>query len=307
MQTLPSFVDVKPEVAEALRNGRPVCAMESLIIANPDRLELSINREKQYNEILRAKGVTPATIAIIGGRVKIGLEPEEVVYLATNGARKCSRRDIPAIIAKGLDGATTVTGTMIFAAMAGINTFATGGIGGVHRGAQRTFDISADMQELGRTSVAVVASGCKSILDIPLTLEYLETMGVTVVGYKTDEFPSFFARTSGHMVDYRADNGTEVAKMLAAKRALSIPGGLLVCNPILEKDALDFHEMDRMINEACEEAERDGVGGKELTPYLLEAVVNKSEGRSQLANQALIENNVSAAGDIAVAMAEQGL
>ncbi|MBQ9959297.1 MAG: pseudouridine-5'-phosphate glycosidase, partial [Oscillospiraceae bacterium] len=178
---------------------------------------------------------------------------------------------------------------------------------GVHRSAQRTFDISADMQELGRTSVAVVASGCKSILDIPLTLEYLETMGVTVVGYKTDEFPSFFARTSGHKVDYRADNGTEVARMLAAKRALNIPGGLLVCNPILEKDALDFHEMDRMINEACEEAERDGVGGKELTPYLLEAVVEKSGGRSQLANQALIENNVSAAGDIAVAMAEQGL
>lgn len=307
MNSLPSFVDVKPEVAEALRNGRPVCALESLIIANPARVELSINREKQYNAILREKGVTPATIAILGGRVKVGLEPEEVEYLATHGATKCSRRDIPALIAKGQDGATTVTGTMILAALAGISTFATGGVGGVHRGAQRTFDISADMQELGRTSVVVVGSGCKSILDIPLTLEYLETMGVTVVGYKTDDFPSFFARTSGHKVDYRADSADEVAAMLAAKRALGMAGGMLVCNPILEKDALDFDEMERMINEACGDAEREGIGGKELTPYLLEAVVQMSGGRSQLANQALIENNVRAAGDIAVAIAAAGL
>ncbi|MDR1795161.1 MAG: pseudouridine-5'-phosphate glycosidase [Erysipelotrichaceae bacterium] len=304
MSDLKAYMDYSPEVAAALAEHRPIVALESLIIANPNRPQYSIDRAKRYNEILKSKGVTPATIAILKGRIKIGLSDEEVSYLAHNGASKTTRRDVPAALAMGLDGATTVTSTMMFADLANIRVFATGGIGGVHRGAQETFDISTDLQELSRTSVCVVGSGCKSILDQALTLEVLETMGVPVLGYHTDVFPSFFCIESPYKVDYRIDDDEVIGKMLQAKKAIGQKGGILLCNPCPKQYALNYNEMEKEINAACKAASSQGIHGKALTPFLLDWIENKTEGKSQKANYELIIHNVEVAADIAIAAAK---
>ncbi|MBQ5442391.1 MAG: pseudouridine-5'-phosphate glycosidase, partial [Oscillospiraceae bacterium] len=231
------YLDIAPEVEAALKAGKPVVALESTIISHgmpyPQNVETALNVEK----ILRQNGAVPATIAVIGGRLKAGLTPEEIDYLGRTGTKiaKASRRDLPVLVAKGADGATTVTTTMMIAAMAGIRVFATGGIGGVHRGAETTMDISADLEELAETPVMVICAGAKSILDLGLTLEYLETKGVTVIGYGTDELPAFYTRKSGFGVDYRLDTPAELAAAFHAKRVMGLRGGMLVTNPIPEE------------------------------------------------------------------------
>ena len=250
------YLDINPEVARALEEGKPVVALESTIISHgmpyPKNVQTALNVEK----VIRDNGAIPATIAILHGRLKVGLTPEEIEYLGkTEGVIKTSRRDIPFIVAKGLDGATTVATTMIIADLAGIKVFATGGIGGVHRGAQETFDISADLQELAHTNVAVVCAGAKSILDIGLTLEYLETQGVPVVGYETDELPAFYTRKSGFSVDYRVDSPQELAKAIKAKWDLGLDGGLVVANPIPTEYEMDYDKITKAIEDAVKEIE----------------------------------------------------
>ena len=299
-----TYLDISPEVRQALAEGKPVVALESTIISHgmpyPKNVETALLVEKT----IRENGAVPATIAIIGGRLKAGLSPEEIEYLGKAGRKvaKASRRDLAAIVARGADGATTVTTTMIIAHMAGIKVFATGGIGGVHRGAETTMDISADLEELGSTPVMVVCAGAKSILDLGLTLEYLETKGVPVIGYGTDELPAFYTRRSGFSVDYRVDSPEELAAMFKAHLALGMKGGMLVTNPIPEEYAMDKAVIDAAIEQALSDAKAAGIHGKETTPFLLAKVVELTGGDSLESNIKLVLNNATVAAKTAVEM-----
>lgn len=287
------YLDVSPEVAEALAVGKPVVALESTIISHGMPYPRNVETALLVEQTIRENGAVPATIAIIGGRLKAGLSKDEIEYLGKAGTKvaKASRRDIAALVARKADGATTVTTTMMIAHMAGISIFATGGIGGVHRGAEVTMDISADLEELGNTPVMVVCAGAKSILDLGLTLEYLETKGVPVIGYGTDELPAFYTRHSGFGVDYRADSPEELAAMFKAQRGLGLKGGMLVTNPIPEEYSMDKAVIDAAIDQAIKEAAENGIKGKETTPFLLAKVVELTGGDSLDSNIALVLNN----------------
>ena len=287
------YLDISPEVAEALNSGKPVVALESTIISHGMPYPRNVETALLVEQTIRENGAVPATIAIIGGRLKAGLSKDEIEYLGKSGRNvaKTSRRDIAALVARKADGATTVTTTMMIAHMAGISIFATGGIGGVHRGAEVTMDISADLEELGNTPVMVVCAGAKSILDLGLTLEYLETKGVPVIGYGTDELPAFYTRHSGFGVDYRADSPEELAAMFKAQRDLGLKGGMLVTNPIPEQYAMDKEVIDAAIDQAVKESKEQGIHGKETTPFLLARVVELTGGDSLESNIQLVLNN----------------
>ena len=291
------YLDIAPEVKKALEEGKPVVALESTIISHGMPYPRNVETALMVEQMVRDNGAVPATIAIIGGRLKAGLSHEEIEYLGKTGrgVTKASRRDLPALVARGADGATTVTTTMIIAHMAGIKIFATGGIGGVHRGAETTMDISADLQELAQTPVMVVCAGAKSILDLGLTLEYLETHGVPVIGYGTEELPAFYTRKSGFAVDYRVDSEAELAAMFAAQRELGYKGGMLVTNPIPEEYAMDKAVIDAAIEEALRQCAEAGVKGKESTPFLLAKVVELTGGNSLESNIKLVLNNAALA------------
>lgn len=291
------YLDIAPEVAEALANGKSVVALESTIISHGMPYPKNVETALLVEQTIRDNGAVPATIAIIGGRLKAGLSHEEIEYLGKSGRNvaKASRRDLAALVAAGKDGATTVTTTMIIAHMAGINVFATGGIGGVHRGAETTMDISADLEELANTPVMVVCAGAKSILDLGLTLEYLETKGVPVIGYGTNELPAFYTRQSGFGVDYRADSPEQLAGMFKAHRELGMKGGMLVTNPIPEQYAMDKAVIDAAIDQAMKESIEQGIHGKETTPFLLAKVVELTGGSSLESNIKLVLNNAALA------------
>ena len=299
------YLAIAPEVEDALRAGHPVVALESTIISHGMPYPQNVETARNVEAILRENGAVPASIAIIGGRLKVGLTAEEIDYLGRSGPRiaKASRRDLPVLVARGADGATTVTTTMIIAAMAGIRVFATGGIGGVHRGAERTMDISADLEELAETSVMVVCAGAKSILDLGLTLEYLETKGVTVIGYGTDELPAFYTRKSGFGVDYRLDTPAELAAAFHAKRVMGLRGGMLVANPIPEAYSMDADEINAAIDRAVLDARDHGIHGKAVTPYLLARVKELTGGESLDSNIQLVYNNARLAAKTAVELA----
>ena len=287
------YLDVSPEVQAALKAGKPVVALESTIISHGMPYPKNVETALLVEQTIRDNGATPATIAIIGGRLKAGLTKDEIEHLGKAGrsVAKVSRRDLPVIVARGADGATTVTTTMIIAYMAGIKIFATGGIGGVHRGAETTMDISADLEELAQTPVMVVCAGAKSILDLGLTLEYLETKGVPVIGYGTDELPAFYTRHSGFGVDYRADSPEELASFFKAQSELNYRGGMLVTNPIPEEYSMDKKVIDAAIDKAIKESVEKGVKGKEITPFLLAKVVELTGGDSLESNIQLVLNN----------------
>jgi len=301
----PSQLDLLPELAEALQNGRPVVALESTIIAHGMPYPQNVETALAVERAVRQAGALPATIAVLHGRLKVGLTRDELEMLATGGQTitKCSRRDLPFVLARKGHGATTVAATMIIAHMAGIPLFATGGIGGVHRGAETSMDISADLQELAHTPVSVVSAGAKAILDLGLTLEYLETHGVPVIGYRTDRFPAFYVRDSGLPVDYRLDSPAEIAKVLRLKRELQLGGGLLIANPIREADELEHRAAHEAIEHAVAEAGREGIRGKALTPFLLARVAQLTGGESLQSNIQLVRNNARLAGEVAVALA----
>ena len=302
--TTARLLDVGADVAAALEAHRPVVALESTIITHgmpfPQNLETALKLE----ETVRARGATPATIAVVDGRAVVGLDRPGLEKLArlSGGVAKASRRDLAAILARGGTGGTTVAATMYLATTAGIEIFATGGIGGVHRGVEETFDISADLVELSRSKVAVVCAGAKSILDIPKTLEFLESQGVPVIGFGCDEFPAFYARSSGVKLDHRCEGLHDLARMIRLQREIG-PGGLLVANPIPETQALDADEIETNIAEAVDEARAQGVGQKALTPFLLGRLVEMTGGRSLQANIALVVNNAALAADVAVELA----
>lgn len=303
---LKDYLDIKPEVAAALKAGKPVVALESTIISHGMPYPRNVDTALQVEEIIRDKGATPATIAILQGKLKVGLSREEIEYLGQSQTiAKASRRDIPFLVARQADGATTVASTMIIAALAGIKVFATGGIGGVHRGAQQTFDISADLQELAHTNVAVVCAGAKSILDIGLTLEYLETHGVPVVGFGTEEMPAFYTRKSGFAIDYRVDSAAELAAAIQAKWDLGLQGGIVVANPITEEYQMDYALITRAIEDAVAEAEAQGIAGKETTPFLLAKVKEITRGDSLEANIQLVYNNARVAAQLALELAKK--
>ena len=287
------YLDISPEVQKALAEGKPVVALESTIISHGMPYPKNVETAMLVEKTIRDNGAVPATIAIIGGRLKAGLSPEEIEHLGKSGRKvaKVSRRDLAAIVARGADGATTVTTTMIIAHMAGIKVFATGGIGGVHRGAETTMDISADLEELANTPVMVVCAGAKSILDLGLTLEYLETKGVPVIGYGTDELPAFYTRRSGFGVDYRVDTPAQLAAMFKAQQELGMKGGMLVTNPIPEQYAMDKEVIDAAIDRAVKESKEQGIHGKETTPFLLARVVELTGGDSLESNIQLVLNN----------------
>lgn len=295
---------ITDEVKDALDAGRPVVALESTIISHGFPYPANVDSARECERIAREEGVVPATIGVIGGQLAVGLSDEEIERLGTNrDTPKASRRDLPMLLAAGSDGATTVAGTMAVAAMAGISVFATGGIGGVHRGAERSMDISADLEELARTSLAVVCAGAKSVLDIGLTLEYLETRGVPVLGYQTDAFPAFYTRDSGFGVDARLETPEEIASVLQAKWETGLHGGVLVSNPIPEENALDKAMIDDIIETALAEARESGVRGKAITPFLLARIHQLTGGASEVANKALVWSNVRVASKIATALA----
>ena len=303
---LNKYLDVNPEVAAAIAAGKPVVALESTIISHgmpyPQNVETALNVER----IIRENGAVPATIAIIGGRLKAGLTAEEIEYFGKKGQaiHKASRRDLAVLCARGEDGATTVTTTMIIAHMAGIKIFATGGIGGVHRGAETTMDISADLEELGQTPVMVVCAGAKSILDLGLTLEYLETKGVPVIGYGTEELPAFYTRQSGFGVDYRIDTPEALAAAFRAQQDMGLGGGMLVTNPIPEEYSMDPAVINAAIDQAIAECQEKGIHGKETTPFLLARVAQITGGNSLASNIRLVYNNAKVAAQTAAAMAK---
>lgn len=303
-QSACTYLDVAEEVAVALRNGEAVVALESTIISHgmprPQNVETALRVERTVRE----GGAVPATIAILGGRLKAGLTADEIRYLGEQGeaVTKTSRRDIPFVVSRNQDGATTVAASMIIAALAGIRVFATGGIGGVHRGVTETMDVSADLDELARTDVAVVCAGVKSVLDIGRTLEYLETKGVPVVGFRTDSLPAFYTVSSGFPVDYRVDTAAEVAAALNVKRETGLSGGMVVANPIPVEHALDDDEIGVVIDEAIREMERLGITGKDTTPFLLARIAERTDGRSLAANIELVANNAKLAAEIATAL-----
>jgi len=298
---LKKYLSVSPEVQEAIAAGKPVVALESTIISHgmpyPQNVETALNVEK----IIREAGAIPATIAIIKGKITVGLSPDEIEYLGKKGLKviKASRRDLPVLLARGEDGATTVTTTMIGAALAGVKVFATGGIGGVHRGAETTMDISADLEELAQTPVMVICAGAKSILDLGLTLEYLETKGVPVIGYQTEELPAFYTRTSGFKVDYRMDTPKEIADAFRVKLDMGLVGGMLVTNPIPEEYSMDPEYINKNIADAIAECDRLGIKGKETTPFLLDKIQKLTGGSSLASNIQLVFNNARLGAEVA--------
>ena len=297
---LEKYLQVHPEVQKAVAAGQPVVALESTIISHGMPYPKNIEMAKNVSKIIRENGAIPATIAIIDGVLKVGLTEEEIEFLGTSkDVVKASRRDLPFIISKKLTGATTVATTMILADLAGVKVFATGGIGGVHRGAETTFDISADLQELANTNVAVICAGAKSILDIGLTLEYLETNGVPVIGFGTDEMPAFYTRRSGFGVDYRVDSSMEVAQALKAKWDLNLKGGMVIGNPIPEEFEMDYDTINNAIESALKEAEENNIAGKNVTPFLLDKVKTITDGKSLESNIELVYNNAKVAAQIA--------
>jgi len=295
------YLDISPEVAAALANNQPVVALESTIISHGMPWPQNAETAKKVEQIIRDNGAVPATIAILDGRLKAGLSHDEIDTLGQAGLSviKCSRRDLPFVVATEQHGATTVAATMIIAAMAGIKVFATGGIGGVHRGAETSFDISADLQELAKTNVAVVCAGAKSILDLGLTREYLETQGVPVLGYNTDKLPAFYTRESDHTVDYNLTSPTQIAKFLNAKWGMKLNGGVVVTNPIPEEFAMDKNAIDQAVEQALAESVEQNIAGKESTPFLLARVAELTGGNSLASNIELVFNNAKLASKIA--------
>ena len=295
------LIKLSPKVEVALKAGKPVIALESTIISHGMPYPQNVETALRCEAVARENGAEPATVAVIGGRLCAGLTEEEIDYLGREGHKvtKASRRDLPALVAEKKDGATTVAATMIIAAMAGIPVFATGGIGGVHRGAETTMDISADLEELAQTPVLVVCAGAKSILDLGLTLEYLETKGVPVIGYKTKELPAFYTTHSGFQVDYRLDTPQEIADAFRVKLDCGLAGGMLVTNPIPDEYAMDLDYINQNIDEAIEEAKKLGIHGKETTPFLLDKIQKLTGGSSLKANIQLVYHNARLGAEIA--------
>lgn len=294
------YLKINPEVENALDVGIPVIALESTIIAHGMPYPKNVETALAVEETIRSNGAVPATVGIIGGKIIVGLTKDEIEYMAkAQNVMKVSRRDFPYVISKELDGATTVAGTMIAAKMAGIKLFVTGGIGGVHRGAGESFDISADLEELKNTDVTVICAGAKSILDIPATLEYLETAGVPVITYGQDQFPAFYSRQSGHNADCRMDSIEEIGKLIKAKHELGFKGGILVACPIPAEYEIPFSQMDGYIQKALKECNKKGVTGKRITPFLLSKVVELTGGESLEANIKLVLNNADIGSRIA--------
>lgn len=301
-----NYIDIKEEVQDALDKNKPIVALESTIISHGMPYPENIISAKRSEAIIREAGGTPATIAIIKGRIKIGLTESDLDHMGKDsGITKASRRDMAMILSKGIDGATTVATTMLCADLAGIRVFATGGIGGVHRNGQTTMDVSADLEELAGTNVGVVCAGAKSILDIGLTLEYLETHGVPVIGYGTEIFPAFYIRESGYKVDYKVDNPEEIARALKVKWDLGLKGGMVIANPIPKEYEMDNKYISAVIDEAVDSADREGVKGKGITPYVLARLHNKTGDKSLFANKELVYNNVRLAAQIAIEYAKQ--
>ena len=295
------YLRIAPHVQEALKNNRPIVALESTIISHGMPYPQNVQTALTVEQIVRDMGCVPATVAVIGGVLTVGCAEHEIELLGKKGTAvvKVSRRDLPVVIAKHLDGATTVAGTMYAASLAGIDVFATGGIGGAHRGSETTMDISADLEELQNTDVMVVCAGAKSILDISLTLECLETRGVPVIGFNTDEMPAFYTQKSGYKVDYRLNSAREIAEAYHAKKVLGLHGGMLVANPIPDEYAMDADYISDNINRAVSEATRLGISGKQLTPFLLDKIQRLTGGRSLEANIQLVYNNVRLACGVA--------
>ena len=299
------YLSITPEIQQALAENKPVVALESTILSHGMPYPENVEFAHKVEVVVREAGAIPATTAIIGGKLKIGLNSDELeIMCKAENVGKVSRRDVAVYLATGQTGATTVATTMLIASLAGIKVFATGGIGGVHRGATETMDISADLQELAHTPVAVVGAGCKSILDIGLTLEYLETMGVPVLGYQTNDFPAFYCRKSGYGVDYNIPDAQTAAKIIKTKLDLGLEGGMLIGNPIPKEYELDFDEMEKVINQALEMAKKDGIHGKATTPYLLAHIKDITHGVSFASNLQLAYNNAKVASEIAVELAK---
>lgn len=300
IEKMKKYLEFSDEVKEAMESGKPVVALESTIISHGMPYPENLKTAKACERIVRENGAVPATTAIIDGKIKIGLTQKELEFMATSkNVIKASTRDYAYIVANKLNGATTVATSILTADLAGIKLLVTGGIGGVHRGAEHTMDISRDLQEIATRNVMVVCAGCKSILDIGLTLEYLETFGVPVLGYQTEEMPAFYTRKSGFKLDKRMDTPEEIAETAKVKWDLGINGGILVSNPIPEKDSLDEEKINKAIETALKDAEKDGIKGKETTPYLLSKVLEVTEGKSLISNIALVENNAKIGAQIA--------
>ena len=299
-------LDVAAEVDDALASGRAVVALESTIITHGMPYPSNVTTAREVEALIRARGAVPATIVVLGGRIKVGLSDDEIERLGeAKGVMKLSRADLPFAVAAGRDGSTTVAATMICAALAGIDVFATGGIGGVHRGVEASLDISADLEELGRTPVTVVCAGAKALLDLPRTLEYLETGGVPVVGYGTDHFPAFWSRSSGLPAPLRLDTPAGIADLIRAKRMLGLGGGILVANPVPEADEIPAGEIAEHIGAAVAAAAAQGITGKAVTPFILSKMVELTGGRSLATNMALIKNNAILGADVALALAAE--
>src|SRR5215208_1459370 len=301
----PRPLDIREDVRLALENREPIVALESTILTHGMPHPENVATARAVEDMVRANGVVPATLAVISGRIKVGLSPEELEWLGSAGAvLKLSRADLPYAIAAGRHGSTTVSATMICAGLAGIRVFATGGIGGVHRGVEETLDISADLEELATTPVVVVCAGAKAILDLPRTIEYLETRGVPVVGYRTDRFPAFWSRSSDLPVPIRLDAPAAIADLVRAKNGLGLRGGILVANPIPAQDEIPFKDVGDLIERAVEQARRDNIVGKAVTPFLLSYLNRITEGRTLVANIALVKHNAALAARIAVSLAQ---
>ena len=301
MNVLKNYLDVKEEVRLALENNQPVVALESTIISHGMPYPQNVEMAKKVETIIRSEGAVPATIAIMNGKIKIGLTDEDLeIFAKSKEVAKVSRRDLASIIAKKTLGATTVASTMMCAEMAGIKFFVTGGIGGVHRGYEETLDVSADLEELAQTNVNVICAGAKAILDLPRTMEFLETKGVPVVGYQTDVLPAFYTRTSNIKLPLSVENVEELAAMIHVKEELSLKGGVLIANPIPESDSLDEIYINEIIDNAIEQSFKDGITGKDTTPYLLKTIVEKTKGKSLEANLALVYNNAKIGAKLAV-------
>lgn len=304
MKNLEKYLEIKEEVKEALKAGRPVVALESTIIAHGMPYPQNIETALEIEDIIRENGAVPATIGIIDGKIKVGLTKDEVKFLGeSKEVIKVSRRDLPIVLAEKKHGATTVAGTMIASDLAGIKIFVTGGVGGVHRGAEKSFDISADLDELKQTSVAVIAAGAKSILDLGLTLEKLESFGVPVLGYQTEELPAFYSRHSGFKCDYKLENPEHTADILRAKWELGLEGGVLIANPVPKADEIEYSVINEKIEQALAEAEEKSISGKELTPFLLDRIKEITDGKSLETNISLVRNNAVVGAKIAAAYA----
>lgn len=305
---LNNFLKIKPEVQSALSQGRPVVALESTIVSHGMPYPTNLETAREVEAIIKREGATPATIAVIEGKICIGLEDAELEMLGRKDSSvsilKLSRRDLPYAVAMKKTGATTVAATMICAHLAGIRVFATGGLGGVHREAEKTFDISADLQELAKTPVVVVCAGAKSILDIGLTLEVLETLGVPVIGYKTDTFPAFYSSQSQYRLEYRLDREKDLASLIHAQRQLGLEGGVVVANPVPQKDEIPAAEVEDFVQEALRESTQRGIHGKEMTPFLLSYLVSKTQGKTLKTNIAIIKNNAQLGAQLAKALCQ---